>query len=233
MMVSKRRPLWVTVSLSSALFILLAVTAFAQKEMMSGQFLAGLFHPKVGAGAVYEVTDSKGQKSEMEMAVVGKEDIGGNTAYWMEIAFTGGASSGSVMKYLVAPQGDNVHVYRLIMKSAQMGVMEMPEMMMSRMNEGMKEFTADEKHMGKNLGTEVIMTKLGSKSCTHWQKASEWGLSDMWVNMDVYPNALVRSITKMKDGTRTTELIRMTSDVKTRITEPPQRMPHPGMPPGR
>lgn len=233
MTVSKRRNLGITASLIFALFFLLGVTVFAQREMMSGPFLAGLFHPKVGAGAVYEVTDTKGQKSEMEMAVVGKEDMGGNAAYWMEISFSGGASSGSVMKYLIGPQGDGVHVYRFIMKSPQMGAMEMPEMMMSRINEGMKEFSADEKQMGKNLGTEVIMTKLGPKSCAHWQKAFEWGLSDTWVNMDVYPNALVKSITKMKDGTRTTELIRMTSDAKTKITEPPQKMPRPGMPPGR
>jgi hypothetical protein len=233
MMVSKRRTGWVVASMSFVVFTLAAVTAFAQKGMMSGPSLAGLFHPKLGAGAVYEVTDPKGQKTEMEVAVVGKEDVRGTTAYWMEISFSGGASSGSVMKYLVAPQGDNIHVYRFIMKSAQMDAMEMPEMMMSRMNEGMKEFRTDEKSMGKNLGTEVIMTKLGPKSCTHWQKISEHGTSDVWVNMDVYPNAMVKSVTQMKDGTHTTELVRVTSDARTKITEPPQKMNIPGMPPGR
>jgi hypothetical protein len=229
----KKRAMPVIALMPFALFLFLVSTSFAQRGMISSPLLSGLFHPKVGAGAIYEVTDPAGQKSEMEIAVVGKEDVGGTAAYWMEISFAGGASSGSVMKYLVAPQGDSIHVYRLIMKSGQTGAMEMPEMMMARMNEGMKGFSSDEKAMGKNLGTEVIMTKLGPKSCTHWQKLFEGGTSDVWVNMDVYPNAMVKSITKMKDGTRTMELIRTTSDAKTKITEPPQKVPSPGMPPGR
>jgi len=231
MKVSKSRVSEVIVSMSLAFLLLFVTTSYAQRGMMGGPSLSGLFHPKVGAGAVYEVTDPAGQKSEMEMAVVGKEDVGGAPAYWMEISFSGGASGGSVMKYLLAPRGDSVHIYRLIMKSGKTGAMEMPEAMMSRMNESVKGFSADEKSMGKNLGTEVVMTKLGPKSCTHWQKVFDGGSSDVWVNMDVYPNAMVKSITKMKDGTHMTELIRTTSDARTKITETPQKMNFPGMPP--
>jgi len=212
--------------------LLLSTTSLAQMGTMRGPGISGLFHPKVGAGAVYEVTDPKGQKNEMEIAVVGKEDVGGTAAYWMEISFSGGASAGSIMKYLLAPQGESIHVYRMIMKNPQMGTVEMPEMMMSRMNEAMiKSLSPDEKNMGKNLGTEVIMTKLGPKSCAHWQKVSEWGTSEAWVNMDVYPNALVKGIAKMPDGTYTTELIQTSTDARTRITEEPQKMNFPGMPP--
>ena len=234
MMVTKRYSVWVMAFICLALFSLFAVTAFAQRGMMSGPSLPGLFHPRLGAGAVYEVTDPKGQKSEMEVAVVGKEDVSGIPAFWMEISFSGGASSGSVMKYLVSSQGDNIHVYRLIMKSGQMGVVEMPEMMMTRMNEGMgKSLSTNEKSLGKNLGSEVIVTKLGPKNCTHWQKVSEFGTTDVWVNLDVYPNAMVKSVTQAKDGTHTTELIRMTSDARTKITKTPQKMNLPAMPPGK
>jgi hypothetical protein len=218
--------------ISITVVLLLSTTSLAQMGTMRGPGISGLFHPKVGAGAVYEVTDPKGRKNEMEIAVVGKEDVGGTAAYWMEISFSGGASAGSIMKYLLAPQGESVHVYRMIMKSPKMGTMEMPEMMMSRMNEAMmKSLSPDEKNMGKNLGTEMIMTKLGPKTCAHWQKVSEWGASDAWVNMDVYPNALVKGIAKMPDGTYTTELIRTITDARTRITEEPQKMNFPGMPP--
>ena len=209
-----------------------STVSFAQMGAMRGPSIAGLFHPKVGAGAVYEVTDPKGQKSEMEISVVGQENVGGTPAYWMEISFTGGASTGSVMKYLMATQGEKVHVYRMIMKSPQMGAMEMPEAMMSHMNEGVtKGLSTNEKMMGKNLGTETVMTKAGPKSCTHWQSVTQWGTTESWVNMDVYPNALVKGITKTADGTYTTELIRTITDAHTKITEQPQKMNLPRMPP--
>ncbi|MBZ5538392.1 MAG: hypothetical protein LAO31_20795 [Acidobacteriia bacterium] len=209
-----------------------SAVSFAQMGAMRGPSIAGLFHPKVGAGAAYEVTDPKGQKSEMEISVVGQENVGGTPAYWLEMSFTGGPSTGSVMKYLMATQGEEVHVYRMIMKSPQMRAMEMPEAMMSRINEGVtKGLSTSERSMGKNLGTEVVMTKVGPKRCTHWQSVSESGTSDSWVNMDVYPNAMVKSISKTADGTHTTELIRTITDARTKITEEPQKMNLPKMPP--
>lgn len=220
-----RRMHWIApVYLSLALVFAFSTASFAQMGMR-GPTLMGLFQPKVGAGAAYLSTDKKGQATEMEISIVGKENQGGTDAYWMELSFGGQTA----IKYLMAPQGSTVHLYRVIMKDPQMGVMEMPEMMLSRMSETLgQNFSADEKSMGKNLGTEVIMTKVGPKTCTHWQKESQLGVSDLWLSKDVYPNSIVKSIMKSKDGgTHTMELIRVITDAKTRITEEPQKMPMP------
>jgi hypothetical protein len=224
-MIKTRRMHWhAAVCLSLALVFAFTMASFAQMGMR-GPTLMGLFHPKVGAGAAYLTTDNNGQITEMEISIVGKENQGGTEAYWMEISFAGQTA----FKYLVAAQESTVRFYRAIFKNPQMGVMEMPEMMLSRMNEALgQNFSADEKSIGMNLGTEVIMTKVGPKTCTHWQKESQLGVSDLWLSKDVYPNSIVKSIMKSKDGgTHTTELIRVITDAKTKITEEPQKMPMP------
>ncbi len=215
------------------LLVLGSSMLFAQMGMMRGPSLMGMFHPKVGAGGVYAVTDARGQSSEMEIAIVGKEDVGGTTAYWLELSFSGRENGPMGMKYLMAPQGDSVHVYRVIMSNPRMGVMEMPEMMISRMNQSFGQtFSANELGLGKNLGTEIITTKAGPMKCTHWQKEIQGGTSDVWINGDVYPTSLVKGVSKTQYGTTTTELIKQITDAKTKITGEPQKMPMPGMPPG-
>src|SRR5246127_2592586 len=64
----------------------LASVSFAQMTRGGGppQF-AGVFNPKVGVGAAYEVQRQDGNKT-MEMAIVGKETVDGKDAYWWEMA---------------------------------------------------------------------------------------------------------------------------------------------------
>ena len=47
--------------------------------------MSGIWHPIVGAGAAYEVTDPSGKKNQIEMTIVGKEDVAGKPGYWMEM----------------------------------------------------------------------------------------------------------------------------------------------------
>jgi hypothetical protein len=231
----RRRSWWVWAAVVSGLTI--ASVAFGQMRggMGGGPSIAGLFHPKVGYGAVYETTDTRGQISNMSMAIVGKESVGGTTAYWMEISFANPRSGGDmILKYLMAPQGSSLHVYRAIMKNPAMGVMEMPDTMMERINQTMgQNLSTSMENMGKNLGSEVISTKAGPKKCTHWQRESNGVTSDVWINDDVYPTALVKSIIKTQDGLRTTILTEEIANATTKITEEPKKMELPGMrPPG-
>ncbi len=64
----------------------LASASFAQMMRGGGppQF-AGVFNPKVGVGAAYEVETKDGKKT-MEMAIVGKDTVDGKDAYWWEMA---------------------------------------------------------------------------------------------------------------------------------------------------
>lgn len=227
-----RKMIWRAAVLCTTL-CLVSTLAFAQMGMMRGPSLMGLFHPKVGSGSVYSMTDARGQTSEMEIAVVGKEEVSGTTGYWMEISFSGRQGGEMVMKYLMAPQGNAIHVYRAIMSNPRMGIVEMPEMMLSGVNQGMSQtFSTAETRMGKNLGTEVIMTKAGPKKCTHWQKDIAGGTTDVWISDDVYPTSLVKSVMKTSSGTHTMELVKQVSDATTKITGEPHKMEMPGMPPG-
>ncbi|MDD5541881.1 MAG: hypothetical protein PHX83_01775 [Acidobacteriia bacterium] len=212
--------------------------AFAQPRggmMGGGPMLSGLLHPKVGYGAVYESVNGQGETSRMSMAVVGKEEVQGTTGYWMEISFADPRSGGDmVMKYLLAPQGTSVHFYRVIMKNAALGVVEMPEMMTDRINQTVGQgLSTTLAGMGKNLGTEVITTKAGPKKCTHWQRENNGVTSDVWINEDVYPTSLVKSVTKTANGTHTMTLIEELSNATTKIIEQPKPFAMPGMrPPG-
>ena len=66
--------------------------------------MSGIWHPVVGSGGAYEMTDHNGVKTQMEMTIVGKEDVAGKPGFWMEMAMSNPRASGQIfMKYLVAP----------------------------------------------------------------------------------------------------------------------------------
>ena len=74
--------------------------------------MSGVWHPVVGSGGAYEMTDRDGKKSQMEITIVGKEDVSGKTGFWMEMAMASPRSGGDMyMKYLIAPsdKGDGFH----------------------------------------------------------------------------------------------------------------------------
>src|ERR1700693_937323 len=49
--------------------------------------LSGIWHPAVGTGAAYEITKA-GRKSQIEISIIGKEDVDGKTGFWQEFAMT-------------------------------------------------------------------------------------------------------------------------------------------------
>ena len=53
--------------------------------------LSGIWHPVVGTGAAYEITKD-GKKTQMEISIVGKEDVDGKTGFWLEIVHDGSAA---------------------------------------------------------------------------------------------------------------------------------------------
>ncbi len=93
--------------------------------------MSGIWHPVVGAGGAYEMTDQSGKKTQMEMTIVGKEDIGGKPGFWMEMAMANPRSGGDMfMKYLVAPGDGGMAATRMIMQMPGQDPMEMDMNMM-------------------------------------------------------------------------------------------------------
>src|ERR1700686_4600554 len=92
-----------------AVFLL---TTFSTAQMMrSGppQF-QGVLDPVIGQGAVYQVQGSDGKKTEMEIAILGKDSVDGKDAYWMQMVMSNSEMGGQmVIKHLFVLDGQEPH----------------------------------------------------------------------------------------------------------------------------
>src|SRR3984957_12931103 len=101
--------------------------------------LSGIWHPVVGTGAGYEMSRKDGQKTQMEITVVGKEDVAGKPAFWMEMGMTDPRSSQLLfVKTLMSVSDDGVTSTRMIMQMPGQGPMEM-DMTMTPAGRGAKQ----------------------------------------------------------------------------------------------
>jgi len=173
--------------------------------------IANLFRPEVGGGAAYEESDAQGRKSRMELSVVGKEMVGTQEAYWMEMGHAS-ADSATLMygKALVTPADFVFHKMVFVMPgSTQPMEMDLDAQKSRRdqMNQDMAKW--------HSVGTESITVPAGTFSCEHWTK--DEGKGDAWVSSKVTPMGLVKYV----DNGETTVLVKVISDAKTHISGTP------------
>lgn len=183
--------------------------------------LSGVWHPEVGSGAAYEDTAADtGEKTQMEITVVGKEDVGGKTGYWMEYVMSRAKMMNGapmIMKQLMAVEGDGVSSSRIIMQPPGQDPMEMDSSMMAG-GRGMKQtMPANIATKAELVGTESITVPAGTFSCQHYHMTD--GTGDGWVSDKVTPWGLVKS--QNKDGTIV--LTKIITDAKDRITGTPKK----------
>ena len=181
--------------------------------------MSGIWHPVVGTGAAYEMTDPDGKKSQMEITVVGKEDVNGKPGYWMEMAMTSPRSGGEMyVKNLIAPTDNGIASVRMIMQPPGQDPMEMD---MTTMNMGGRQrpqsMTADIRDKAELVGTESITVPAGTFSCEHYRMKD--GSSDDWVSDKVAPWGLVKS--QRKDSSMV--LTKIITDAKDHITGTPKK----------
>jgi hypothetical protein len=175
----------------------------------------GVWNPVVGSGGVYEVSPKQGDKSKMEIAVVGKEDVEGKTGYWLEMVMNSPRADGEiVVKHLIVLDGDRTEVKRMIMQPPGQDPMEMPMQMIQRQGRGSQQ--ADVRKDAELVGTESLTTPAGTFSCDHYRMKD--GSADVWVSAKVIPYGLVKSVA----GETTMTLIRVVTDAKDRITGTPR-----------
>ena len=155
----------------------LASASFAQMMRGGGppQF-AGVFNPKVGAGAAYEVQKQDGNKT-MEMAIVGKETVDGKDAYWWEMAMPDERAGGEfVFKTLLVMDGENPHSSKVIMQLPGKPPMEMP----AGMGRGdHSRVPTDVRTGAEDLGSESITVPAGTFTTEHYRAKD--GSGDTWV----------------------------------------------------
>jgi hypothetical protein len=179
--------------------------------------LSGVWHPVVGTGAAYEITKD-GKKSEMEIIIVGKEDVDAKPAFWMEMAMTDQRTSQPVfVKSLMSVSENTITSTRMVIQMAGQDPMEM-DMNMNAMGRGMKQTTpvtiADKAEI---VGTDTVTVPAGTFSCTHYRMKD--GTGDAWVSDKVSPWGLVKS----QDKDSTVVLAKVITDAKDHITGTPKK----------
>ena len=202
-----------------AVFVIIAsaLPAGAQRGMgPNAAGLSGIWHPIVGSGGAYEITDKSGKMSELEITVVGKEDVEGKTAYWMEMAMATGRSPGNMyMKYLIAPAGSGMTFARMIMQQPGQDPIEMN---MNIPGRGPQQNTpSDIREKAERVGTETITVPGGTFSCEHYRMKD--GSADVWVSDKVVPWGLVKS--QGKDSSMV--LTKVITDATDHITGTPKK----------
>lgn len=198
------------------LLLFAAGVSNAQFGMRQPQMPRGLFNPVVGSGAVYEMQLANGNKTTMEVDVVGKESVDGKDGYWFETAMTGAAAGppGSmVMKMLMVLDGANSYPSKMVMQMGNRPPMEMP---MGGLRGAAQKQPTDIKTLAEDVGSESVTTPAGTFSCEHYRMKD--GSGDTWVSEKVSPYGVIKH--QGKDTTMV--LTKVVTDAKDKITGTPQ-----------
>ena len=186
---------------------------------MSG--MSGVWHPVVGAGAAYEQIDQAGKKTQIEMSIVGKEDVAGKPGFWMEIAAGNPRGDGSMyMKFLVVPGDTGMTSTRMIIQMGDQDPMEMDSSMMNRGGRGQQSPSSlpqDIHDKAELVGTESVTVPGGTFTCEHYRAKD--GTGDVWVSDKVSPWGLV----KMQGKNQSMVLTKAITDAKDHITGTPKK----------
>ncbi len=179
------------------MLVMLAALALAMPlaaQMGMGQrtpTLSGIWHPVVGSGAAYEVTNREGTKSQMEITIVGKEDVQGKPGFWLEVGLANPRSGGQMyFKSLMSVSDTGVTSTRTIMQMPGQDPMEMDMNMApgGRMQQTTPANIADKAEL---VGTESITVPAGTFTCQHYRMKD--GSSEAWISDKVGPWGLVKS----------------------------------------
>lgn len=185
--------------------------------------LSGIWHPIVGSGGSYEMTDRNGKKSHMEITIVAKEDVNGTPGYWMEMAVSNPGSGGDMyVKNLISVADSG-------MTTSSRMVWQMPGQdpvaMIMTTNPAARPMPAstpsDIRDRAEVVGTETITVPAGTFICQHYrlQDGSSDALSsDVWISDKVAPWGLVRT-----QGTDSSMVLtKVITDAKDHITGAPK-----------
>ncbi len=198
-------------AVTAMLLAVVATAASAQMGHFSAPHISGFWNPIVGEGAEYEMQSANGDKTDMQIAVVGKESVDGKDAYWYETSFNRGSGQ-MIMKQLMVLNGPDTQISRMIMQMPGRPAMEMPTQMM---HQDRAPQTADVRTGGEDLGRETITVPAGTFTCQHYRAKSG---AEVWVSQKVSPYGLVKS----KSNDSSMELIKVISGAKDQITGTPQ-----------
>jgi hypothetical protein len=195
---------------------------------MGGLPSFGLQNPTIGSGSEYEVT-SNGKAMDMSIVALGKENVDGETGFWMEMRMISQEMGGEmVMKSLIVSSATQAGVKRMIMQQPGRPPMEMPAMMMNMMQQRqpppITKGGGDKSGMGELVGAESVTVPAGTYSCQHYRKQDPKGTVDLWVSTSITPWGIV----KMTGTDVSMVLKKALSNESSHIKGEPQQMQMPG-----
>jgi hypothetical protein len=195
----------------------LALPLAAQMFGPKAPTLSGIWHPVVGTGAAYEMT-REGKITPMEITVVGKEDVDGKTAFWMEMVMADPRSAAPIyVKTLMSVNDSGVTSTRMVMQMPGQDPMEMDSTMNPTGRRMQQTTPANIADKAEIVGTETVTVPAGTFSCTHFRMKD--GSGDAWVSDKVGPWGLVKS--QNKDSSMV--LAKVITDAKDHITGTPKK----------
>lgn len=195
------------------LFAMLPGFASAQMGMHAGPAMRGILNPVVGSGGQYEMTTEKGTKMVMEIAVVGKESVGGKDGYWFEMTMANTSMGQMITKTLTVVDGADTVVSRMIMQMPNRPPMEMPTQMTKS---SAQKQPADIRDRAEDLGSETVTSPAGTFTAEHYKMKD--GSGDAWVAPKAGPYGLV----KFQGKDTSMVLTKVITDAKDKITGTPQ-----------
>jgi hypothetical protein len=198
-------------AIAACALVLTASAAIAQMGHFSAPHVSGFWNPVVGEGAEYVMQPAKGDKTNMQITVVGKESVGGKDAYWYETSFNHGSGQ-MVIKQLKVLNGADTQTSRTIMQMPGRPPMELPAQMM---HQDSSPQPADVRTGGEDLGSETITVPAGTFTCQHYRSKSG---GEVWISQKISPYGLV----KFKSNDTSMELTKVITGAKDQITGTPQ-----------
>jgi uncharacterized protein DUF3108 len=203
-------------------FVLLCALALshstgAQMGMgMRGPSVTGVWSPVVGSGAAYQMENKREGKREIEIAIVAAETAAGKPGHWMEMSFKDPKSGQMVMRQMMALEGKEMKVLRMVFQQGDEEPIEMPMQMMAMMGGQQRQQKSDVRSDAEKVGTESITTPAGTFECEHWRSKDK--SSDYWVSEKISPWGLV----KMTSPDESMVLVRVVTNAKTKIRGTPR-----------
>ena len=175
--------------------------------------IAGVIHPEVGKGAVYETTRTEqgaSSKDKQEMTVVGIEKVDGKDAFWFEFVRedrqTGKPAYGKILF-----TKDDFQIHRLVVQRDGQAAMEIP----FHPSDAASQKITDGVAKWEPVGAETITVPGGTFVCQHWKSNGNDG-GEIWTSELISPFGLVKEVTP----TRTMVLVKLISDATDHITGP-------------
>jgi len=206
------------------LVILLGVSlspALRAQFRMGPPKMSGVWNPVVGSGAVYAMKHKGKSEGEMQFVIVGRETVGADTGYWLEVTMNSQEMGGEVVyKTFMALSGDQVGIKRMIFQMPDQPPMEMP----MNMQMGGPQSQSADLRKDKDavlVGLESITVPAGTFSCQHYRSSS----GDAWIAAEVAPYGIVKTTSKDREMVLTRTLTSVRSKIiGTPVPFDPMRM---------